>query len=126
MQTTARRGKKIQEYEAAAAAEEEREERELFVSFAFRNENEEETHDSEASALTTTTLDSGWPAMSTTTDETLTPEMEDFLRDPIAAARRVGLIPMDDDEHREAQALSDASPDDDPDNGVGLIENWYT
>ena len=60
--------------------------------------------------------------------------MEDFLRDPIAAARKVGLIPMEADEQREAQALDStpatltvppASPDDHPDNGVGLGQFWY-
>lgn len=55
------------ESEAAATAEEEKKERELFASWeqnelalAFRNESEEKTRDSEASALTTTTLDPGW------------------------------------------------------------------
>ena len=122
--------KERRESEAAAAAEEERKDRELHASWerkeralAFRTEverqrfkrnsrpqeQEEDTSDSEAS------------------------EMQDFLRDPIAAARKVGLIPMEDDEQREAQALdsfpatltvSPASPDDHPDNGVGLGQDW--
>ena len=148
------------ESDAAAAAQERKWEREMFASWerkervqAFRKEaerqrtererrhrqeGEEETSDSEASAWTTTTLESETSAMSTTTmDGTMTPEMEEFLRDPIAAARKVGLIPMEEEQQQEAQAMSPAldspptmlttppaSPDDHPDNGVGLDDNW--